>query len=148
MSQDLFLYFLRWQRRLEEQRANNPNFVKETVALRFQQLVTTFDDHSLTTSAELQEAVEAASVILGLHADGATEAIIDAALKYQKPFVVVPCCVFPNLFTARRIEENGKMVPVRSHEQFCKYLVSKDARFKTDELPFQGRNIAIWWDGK
>jgi hypothetical protein len=138
----------KWQRRLEEQRAENPSFVKETVNSRFQQLVTTFDDHSLATSDELQEAVKAASVIMGLHADGATEAIVDAALNHRKPFVVVPCCVFPNLFTARQVEENGKMVPVRSHEQFCRYLASKDPRFKIEELPFEGRNVAIWWDGK
>ena len=138
----------KWQRRLEEQRAENPSFVEETVNSRFRQLVTTFDDHSLAISEELQQAVEKATLILGLHADGATEAIVDAALQYKKPFVVVPCCVFPNLFTTRRVEEEGRMVPVRSHEQFCRYLASKDSRFKTEVLPFEGRNQAIWWDGK
>jgi hypothetical protein len=138
----------KWQRRLEERRVDNPNFVQETVDARCHQLVTTFDDHSLSKSELLQDAVKGASVILGLHADGATEAIVDAALKNQKPFVVVPCCVFPNLFTARQVEENGKMVPVRSHEQFCRYLASKDPRFKMETLPFEGRNLAIWWDGR
>ena len=138
----------KWQRRLEEQRKENPNFVKEIVDERFQQLVTTFDDQSLAISEDLQDAVKEASVILGLHADGATEAIVNAALNHQKPFVVVPCCVFPNLFKKRRVEENGQMVPVRSHEQFCKYLANKDARFKIEVLPFDGRNVAIWWDGK
>jgi hypothetical protein len=42
------------------------------------------------------------------------------------------------------------MVPVvRSHEQFRRYLVaSKDTRFKMETLPFEGRNVAIWWDGR
>jgi len=31
------------------------------------------------------------------------EAIVDAALLYRKPFVVVPCCVFPNLLCERYI---------------------------------------------
>lgn len=140
----------KWQVRLEEQRAQNPTFVTETLQSRFQQLVTTFDDHRLTESEELDAMVQESSLILGLHADGATEAIVTAALKYDKPFVVVPCCVFPNLFRDRRVwdEETKQMVAVRSHEQFCRYLLSKDSRFRLDTLPFEGRNVAIWWDGK
>ena len=40
------------------------------------------------------------------------------------------------------------MVPVRNHEQFCRYLALKDSHFVVETLPFEGRNIAIWWDGK
>merc|ERR1712070_719130 len=84
---------------------------------------------------ELQDAVKKATLIIGLHADGATEAIVDAALKYNKPFVVVPCCVFPNFFPMRRLlidQKDGsppQAIPVRSHEQFCKFLLQKDPRF-------------------
>lgn len=118
----------------------------------------------------LELAVRNASLIIGLHADGATEAIVDAALLHQTPFVVVPCCVFPNLFCERfltvidggrnddrdmcrtQVREEGmtvkeKRVPVRTHDQFCKFLMAKDPRFVMDMLPFEGRNIAIWWDG-
>ena len=140
---------------------------------------------------ELFQAVQQASLIIGLHADGATEAIVDIALYYNKPFVVVPCCVFPNFFRHRLvpaimssindddtdpdaetdaetdtdIDTNAettaknnttktktniatKMVPVRNHEQFCRYLALKDSHFVVETLPFEGRNIAIWWDGK
>ena len=80
---------------------------------------------------------------------GATEAIVDVALKYKKPFVVVPCCVFPNFFQQRMlVEDDGRVVRVRSYEQFCRYLVQKDERFVMETLPFEGRNVAIWWDGK
>ena len=34
-----------------------------------------------------------ASAVVGLHPDGATEAIVDFALATGKPFAVVPCCV-------------------------------------------------------
>lgn len=139
----------KWQRRLTERKVENPTFVQDTISMRFQQLVTTFDENTLSNSTELQEAVKNSKLILGLHADGATEAIVNVALEHNKPFVVVPCCVFPNFFTSRRVEnEDGIMVPVRNHEQFCKYLASKDERFQTEELPFEGRNFAIWWDGK
>jgi hypothetical protein len=123
----------------------------------------------------VEDAVRNASLIIGLHADGATEAIVDAALRYNKPFVVVPCCVFPNFFRDRFIyvdddedntgaednlrrsnsnnngsgyEKKKKRVAVRTHEQFCQYLLDKDDRFKKEILPFEGRNVAIWWDRK
>ena len=111
----------------------------------------------------VEKAVRNASLIVGLHADGATEAIVDAALRYDKPFVVVPCCVFPNFFRHRfiyvddndgdddTVNSNGdekKKVAVRTHEQFCQYLLDKDDRFRREVLPFEGRNVAIWWDGK
>jgi len=139
----------KWQRRLEEQRAENPDFVKETVDSRFRQLVTAFEERTLAESEELQEAMKKATLIVGLHADGATEPIVDAALQYGKPFVVVPCCVFPNLFRSRRVldKDTGKMVEVRSHDQFCQYLLAKDPRLRLETLQFNGRNLAIWWDG-
>jgi len=139
----------KWQKRLDDQRKENPNVVQDKLANRFQQLVTTFDEYTITSNPELQNAIQNARLILGLHADGATEAIVDAALQYNKPFCVVPCCVFPNLFRSRKVENEatGEMVPVRSHEQFCKYLADKDERFQTEILPFEGRNVAIWWDG-
>jgi hypothetical protein len=141
----------KWQQQLEKQRRNDPTFLQNIIPSRFQQLVTTFDDNNLTKCEELQTAISDSSLILGLHADSATEAIVDAALRYSKPFVVVPCCVFPNLFQSRMVPDETKhdqLVPVRSHEQFCIYLQRKDPRFVMEELPFEGRNIAIWWDGK
>ena len=139
----------KWQGRIEEQLAENPHFVQEKIDQRVTRLIMNFDDNALESSAELQAAVQSASVLIGMHADGATEAIVDAALKYRKPFVVVPCCVFPRLFNQRfLVKEDGTKVPVRSHEQFCDYLLRKDKRFKREVLPFEGRNVGIWWDGK
>jgi hypothetical protein len=42
------------------------------------------------------------SLLAAMHPDQATEAMVDAALRLGKPFAVVPCCVFPSLFKARR----------------------------------------------
>lgn len=137
----------KWQQRIEVQRSASPTFIQDLLNNRFQQLVTCFDEYSLQSSHELQDTVQNATLLIGLHADGATEAIVDAALKYNKPFVVVPCCVFHRIFCDRRLCEDGKIVPVQSHEQFCKYLAQKDSRFRVEILPFEGRNTAIWWDG-
>ena len=42
-------------------------------------------------------------VAVGMHPDQATEAIVDFAAKYNKPFALVPCCVFPVLFPHRTV---------------------------------------------
>lgn len=171
----------KWQHSLEQRLEQTPTFIEDELNNRYSQLVTHFsfasddicsggDGGNCTPNEEflfedeaLEKAVRHASLIIGLHADGATEAIVDAALYYNKPFVIVPCCVFPNLFRNRFIyvkddhanncSEHGqhseeKKVAVRTHEQFCRYLLNKDDRFRQEELPFEGRNVAIWWDGK
>ena len=172
----------KWQASVRARLQQSPTFVHDELEKRFSQLVEPFAaPPSLLSSrakepgkscfypeAHVDEAVRGASLLVGLHADGATEAIVDAALLFRKPFVVVPCCVFPNLFKERYIhvptggatadggdeERRGeealkeRRVPVRTHEQFCRYLLEKDPRFVMEVLPFEGRNIAIWWDGK
>eukprot|EP00584_Thalassiosira_punctigera_P018575 CAMPEP_0172554898 /NCGR_PEP_ID=MMETSP1067-20121228/56917_1 /TAXON_ID=265564 ORGANISM="Thalassiosira punctigera, Strain Tpunct2005C2" /NCGR_SAMPLE_ID=MMETSP1067 /ASSEMBLY_ACC=CAM_ASM_000444 /LENGTH=295 /DNA_ID=CAMNT_0013343361 /DNA_START=259 /DNA_END=1146 /DNA_ORIENTATION=+ len=173
----------KWQSSIKGKLKLSPTFVQDKLGLRFSQLVMPFPSPShlemlneadrYFQDTKLDAAVRNASILIGLHADGATEAVVDAALLYGKPFVVVPCCVFPNLFCERFIsvpvnaphgndtgvgsvlsenaqeEENAlKHVPVRTHDQFCKYLLAKDNRFVMEVLPFEGRNVAIWWDGK
>jgi len=164
----------KWQGSIAEQLKQSSTFVRDELKERFSQLVMEFTlpqflDGQTTFGNELLDlAVKNASLIIGLHADSATEAIVDAALIHKKPFVVVPCCVFPNLFNERYIIvdddiaasndakselkesvaiKTTKRVTVRTHDQFCKYLLAKDPRFVMETLPFEGRNIAIWWDG-
>ena len=166
-----------WQQSMRNRLNNSPRFVQDELEKRFRQLVMPFSSplcmdtntnqllESCFQDERLSAAVQNASLLIGLHADGATEAIVDAALVYQKPFVVVPCCVFPNLFCERYItvpasditrSDSGsassnndvKRIPVRTHDQFCTYLLAKDQRFVMETLPFDGRNVAIWWDGK
>ena len=43
------------------------------------------------------------SLLYGMHADGATEALVDYALAHHTDFAVVPCCVFPDAAPHRRI---------------------------------------------
>mmetsp|Transcript_11289 Transcript_11289/g.23086 ORF Transcript_11289/g.23086 Transcript_11289/m.23086 type:complete len:306 (+) Transcript_11289:972-1889(+) len=139
----------KWQHRIQQQISDDPDFIDKKINERVRQLVMTFDDDTVEQSPELQAAIQSATLLIGMHADGATEAIVDAALKYGKPFIVVPCCVFPRLFSQRYlVQDDGSKVQVRSHEQFCQYLLSKDERFKREILPFEGRNIGIWWEGK
>ncbi len=160
----------KWQEKIASQ---DSTILQNAIQRRFQQHVMYFPSDSdastcisqLNESKELLQAVKDSSLIIGMHADGATESIVDLSMHYRKPFLVIPCCVFPNFFKGRFIprhrtkpsentcsgeslsDENEDLVPVRSHEQFCKYLLMKDSHFVMETLPFEGRNIAIWWDG-
>jgi hypothetical protein len=161
----------KWQQQYEKQCQENSNFIEDIVNKRFIQLDTYFTNETIQSNIELRTAIESCTLMIGMHADSATECIVDVALQYHKPFVVVPCCVFPNLFPQRFIKKStvssvsridgqtstiinesnetctNIMIPVRTYEQFCDYLHQKDKRFHRTILPFDGRNIAIWWDG-
>lgn len=138
----------KWQQRIRQQSDEDANFVSKKINSRVSQLVTTLDDRTIN-SAAIQDAIRSSSLLIGMHADSATEAIVDAALAADKPFVVVPCCVFPRLFPQRNVErEDGSHIPVRTHQQFVEYLLQKDSRFVKDLLPFEGRNVAVLWKGE
>ncbi len=97
--------------------------------------------------------------IVGLHPDEATEAILDSALSFQKPFAIVPCCVFPSKFPHRKyrvpvlegaeteVEEEKSVV---SYTDFCEYLMQKaltiyGKKLRVSFLPMKGRNRVLWW---
>ena len=79
-------------------------------------------------------------LLIGLHPDEATEAIVEAAIQNQCPFAVAPCCVYSRLFPHRRFQ----CKPVRTHEQFCNYLQSKTTRIQRTELGFGGHATVLY----
>lgn len=108
-----------------------------------------------TIDPDLLKLLESASVLVGVHSDQATESIIDAALRLNMPFAVVPCCVFPHLFPERRFQaaagvrdgNKGYILPpasVISYEEFIDYLLQKDGSIMKDFLPFVGRNVVLY----
>jgi hypothetical protein len=101
-------------------------------------------EFNLTTFVdECSHLLRDTSVLVGLHPDQPTEDIVDAALQLNKPFAIVPCCVFPRLFPQRTLP-NGS--PVQSYEQYLEYLLLKDSRLRRYELPFEGRNVVIYME--
>eukprot|EP00501_MAST-03F_sp_TOSAG23-6_P001493 GSMAST32.ASY1.ANO1.1552.1 assembled CDS len=84
-----------------------------------------------------------ASLFVGMHPDQATEAIVDAAIRFNTLCAVVPCCVFPCLFPNRKLRSGFS---VTTYEDFITYLLEKDSRLKKQILPFEGRNIVLYAD--
>lgn len=95
----------------------------DTLNLNHQKILFKFD------SSLCDSLVQGSSFLVGFHPDQATEDIIDYALKYDKPFAVVPCCVFPSLFPNRKCKE-GKLV--RTFDQFLNYLKAKNPKIQSE----------------
>ena len=104
--------------------------------------------------------VDAGCLLVGLHPDEATEAIVDAALRTGAAFAVVPCCVFPSLFPHRMLPCIGgsgsgsgggggqERRPVLSYGDFCDFLQQKVQQggrsCSLAFLPMQGKNRVLF----
>lgn len=135
----------KWQQRVEHQVQLQSSFVQDIFQARFRQIQHVFTDETIEHDQHIREAALGASLWVGMHADGATEPIVDGALKLGIPFVVVPCCVFPNFYPNRQLP--GRRA-VRTYDDFIEYLMNKDPRLEKVILPFEGRNVAIYWTGE
>jgi hypothetical protein len=82
------------------------------------------------------------TLLVGLHPDQCTEAIVDVALQQKKSFAVVPCCVFGDLFAVRQLRQSGDYV--RTYDQFLQYLKEKDTRIQQATLPVCGKNQVLY----
>jgi hypothetical protein len=111
------------------------------------------DDWLSRLQVDVQDASEALSImsdcsmVIGLHPDQATEAAVDFALAMNKPFAVVPCCVFSSHFPNRRLRGSTQQQPrvrVKTTSQLVQYLCEKDERIRFETLPFEGMNQVVY----
>ena len=102
-----------------------------------------------TTLSQTQKPTEAAArlisnatLLVGMHPDQPTEAIIDVALTRGLPFALVPCCVFVRETGGHRLDQHGELVT--TYPAFLDYLQAKDPSIKRSFLPFEGRSAVLW----
>ncbi|KAI8096657.1 uncharacterized protein BX664DRAFT_324552 [Halteromyces radiatus] len=107
-------------------------------------LTTLLDDRFLQQYHDLMLQV---TLLIGLHADQATEPIVDTAIQLGKPFAVVPCCVFGRENLHRRLISGA---PVATTKDLIQYLCEKDTgvyggKIQTAYLDFEGKNQVVYW---
>ena len=91
---------------------------------------------------EARLCVKNASVVVGMHPDQASEAIVQYALANGKPLALVPCCVYSNAPQFRsRVAEDGSRI--RTYDQFITYLTKKYG-LEVQTLPFEGKNKVLF----
>lgn len=75
-------------------------------------------EQALWSEGPWSKHLQTCSIIVGLHPDQATDAIVDCALQLGKPFAAVPCCVFPR-WGFKAVSEGLLRVRHNSHETFA-----------------------------
>ena len=105
----------------------------------------TFDEELDPAILEILDSGEV-ELLIGLHSDNATEAIVRTALARGLSFAVVPCCVFPSFFKQRTIIDSttGKAVKVRTVLQFVEFLVGLGEGIQVERLGFNGANMCVY----
>ena len=99
--------------------------------------------HNGYASPEVLEALNNCGLIVGMHPDQATGAIVETAHELGKCFAVVPCCVFARLFPDRRTSD-GK--PVVFYSDLISYILASGEHIQQSKLAFEGRNIVLYKD--
>ncbi|ETO63171.1 hypothetical protein F444_19058 [Phytophthora nicotianae P1976] len=105
------------------------------------QVTALFNMDSFLETTENVQLVEQASLLVGMHPDEATDSIFDVAIKFNKPFAVVPCCVFGQKFPDRRQPNGSKVL---SYENLVEYLTAKHPEIEKAFLPFDGKNLVLF----
>ncbi|CEG37188.1 Zinc finger, CCCH-type [Plasmopara halstedii] len=105
------------------------------------QVAAFFNENSFLENMENLQLIEQASLLLGMHPDQATDSILDVAIKFNKPFAVVPCCVFGQNFPDRRLVDGSKVL---SYEHLVEYLTAKHPDIEKAFLPFDGKNLVLY----
>ncbi|RQM11155.1 hypothetical protein DD237_004945 [Peronospora effusa] len=130
--------FLKKQKKVREQSGETRPFLHESPVPQVNAL---FNMDTFLEKTEYVQLVEQASLLLGMHPDEATESIFDVAIKFNKPFAVVPCCVFGQKFPSRRLADGSKVL---SYENLVEYLISKHPDIEKAFLPFDGKNLVLF----
>ena len=84
--------------------------------------------------------VHGASVIVGLHPDEATNAIVNVSLELRRPFAVVPCCVFARGYPRKL--RSGRAVT--NTAELLVWLIERCPRTRVTQLPFHGQNKMVY----
>lgn len=77
-------------------------------------------------------------LLVGLHAHGSNLQIINAAKRYNKDFLLLPCCVIG--------EPLVKKPNVNWLESLIEYAIEHGFEVKKDTLNFKGQNVLIYTD--
>ena len=98
-------------------------------------------DENFATSEVGDQMLRDCVAVVGMHPDEATDAIIELAMRYNKPWMICPCCVFPRTF--KRTLSNGQAV--QTYDDLCEYIRNITSGVQEKILDFEGRNRVFFW---
>ena len=95
----------------------------------------------IETPSKVQEILNNCHLIIGLHPDQAVGEIVEYAIAKNIPWCVVPCCVYSQQFTKRRLK-NGRLV--KTYDELVEWLCERDPRARVATLDMEGKNKAVY----
>jgi hypothetical protein len=101
-------------------------------------------ENEISRYEEALRTVRDCSLVVGMHADQATEHLVEFALRNNKPFAILPCCIYSKQFPTR-MSSSGELVT--TYAQFIEFLLAKDplGRIRAVELDFEGKNVLLYF---
>lgn len=111
-----------------------------------------WNDLPASAYANLDDVLDSAAIIVGLHPDQATEPIVRWATRKRISWAIVPCCVFAADAPDRRIPQQPDGRLVESYDDFVEWLeaLGNTAAQQESEkvqrcfLPFVGKNQVLF----
>jgi hypothetical protein len=95
----------------------------------------------ITDAAIARKKLKRCSLLIGLHPDQAAGDIVDYALSKNIPYCRVPCCVYSQLFTKRKLKDG---TVVTTYDQLIDWLCEKDDRARVATLDLEGKNKVVY----
>jgi hypothetical protein len=95
----------------------------------------------VTDPSIARDILQRCNLIVGFHPDQAAGDIADFAITRGIPWCIVPCCVYSDSFSRRKLKDGTS---VKTHEQLVQWLCEKDANAKVATLDVEGKNIVVY----
>ena len=103
---------------------------------------TFISSNEIELPSKVQEILTQCHLIIGLHPDQAIGEIVEFAQAKNIPWCVVPCCVYSQQFTKRRLK-NGRVV--KTYEELVMWLCERDERARVATLDnIEGKNKVVY----
>ena len=134
---------------LQHEDGSNYNEESETVPMSHYESIQTANstnntvdyDTNIVDPTKAQELLNKCNLIIGLHPDQAAGEIVEYALSKRIPWCIVPCCVYSQCFTKRKLK-NGSLV--KSYDDLVKWLCERDPRACVATLDIEGKNKVVY----
>jgi len=91
--------------------------------------------------SKARELIQKCNLIIGLHPDQAAGEIAKFAISRNIPWCIVPCCVYSQCFTKRKLKDGTH---VKTYDHLVRWLCELDPRARVATLDMEGKNKVVY----